>query len=403
MAKSKSGGTRSMIRGRVGADVYSVGRDAKGKKQQIVRSLAETVSNPQTQAQMRGRMIMATIAQALAALRPIVDHSFDNVVGARANLAEFTSRNYALLKSDVATHPSGNNYFGVNKWQEKGAKQGAYIIADGQAQLPSALVLTQATGVISITLNVDNITVGGLRDKLGLGTEEYFTLVGLASDGTPHYERFRIDPNLDASTAITIQNAGTIFLVEGNVQATVGLESNVLSITDAAIAGCSAVIISKKVNGKYIHNEARLGAAQGNPWTADVALPTYPVGAQNYLNGGDIFGMSESDGQEAPAPEPTPTPENTHTLTISKTGTGSYTLKNGTANVNSGASVADGAELSLEISPAADQVPTATLNGATVSLTQSGSKYVGTITMPSQNSTLIVNTGEDGDDYDPNA
>ena len=120
MAKSKSGGTRSMIRGRVGADVYSVGRDAKGKKQQIVRSLAETVSNPQTQAQMRGRMIMATIAQALAALRPIVDHSFDNVVGARANLAEFTSRNYALIKSDVATHPSGNNYFGLNKWQEKG-------------------------------------------------------------------------------------------------------------------------------------------------------------------------------------------------------------------------------------------------------------------------------------------
>lgn len=403
MAKSKSGGTRSMIRGRVGADVYSVGRDAKGKKQQIVRSLAETVSNPQTQAQMRGRMIMATIAQALAALRPIVDHSFDNVVGARANLAEFTSRNYALLKSDVATHPSGNNYFGVNKWQEKGAKQGAYIIADGQAQLPSALVLAQATGVISITLNTDNITVGGLRDKLGLGTEEYFTLVGLASDGTPHYERFRIDPNLDASTAITIQNAGTIFLVEGNVQATVGLESNVLSITDAAIAGCSAVIISKKVNGKYIHNEARLGAAQGNPWTADVALPTYPVGAQNYLNGGDIFGMSESDGQEAPAPEPTPTPEGTYTLTISKSGVGSYTLKNGTANVNSGAQVASGAELSLEVTPPENAVPTASLNGSSVALTQSGAKYVATITMPSQNSTLIVNTGEDDDDYDPNA
>lgn len=402
MAKSKSGGTRSMIRGRVGADVYSVGRDAKGKKQQIVRSLAETVSNPQTQAQMRGRMIMATVAQALAALRPIVDHSFDDVVGSRANLAEFTSRNYALIKADVAAHASGNNYFGLNKWQEKGAKQGAYLISDGQAQLPAALVLTKATGVISITLNADNVTVAGLKSKLGLASDEYFTLVGLTSDGTPHYERFRIDPNLDESTAITIQNAGSIFLVEGNVSATVGLESNVISITDAAIAGCCAIIISKKSSGKYIHNEAKLGAAQGNPWTADVALPTYPVGAQNYLNGGDIFGMTESDGQESAAPEPTPTPENTHTLTISKTGTGSYTLKNGSTNVNSGASVADGTELSLEISPADGQVPTATLNGSSVSLTQSSSKYIATITMPSQNSTLVVNTGED-DDYDPNA
>ena len=403
MAKSKSGGTRSMIRGRVGADVYSVGRDAKGKKQQIVRSLAETVSNPQTQAQMRGRMIMATVAQALAALRPVVDHSFDDVVGSRANLAEFTSRNYALIKADVAAHASGNNYFGLNKWQEKGAKQGAYLISDGQAQLPAALVLTKATGVISITLNADNVTVAGLKSKLGLTSDEYFTLVGLASDGTPHYERFRIDPNLDESTTITIQNAGSIFLVEGNIAATVGLESNVISITDSAIAGCCGVIISKKSNGKYIHNECRLGAAQGNPWTADVALPTYPVGAQNYLNGGDIFGMTESDGQEAPAPTPTPPAENTHTLTITKTGTGSYTLKNGTANVNSGASVADGTTLSLEVVPNGPNAPTATLNGTALTLTQSDSKYVGSFEMPAQNSTIVINTGEDDDEYDPNA
>ena len=165
MAKSKSGGTRTYIRGRVGSDVYSIGRDAKGKKQQVVRSLAESVANPQTQAQMRGRMIMSTIAQALAVLRPIVDHSFDNVVGARANLAEFTSRNYALIKADVAANPASGNKFGLVAYQEKGAKQGQYIIADGQAVIPAALVLTQANGVIAITLPSDAITVGGLKSE----------------------------------------------------------------------------------------------------------------------------------------------------------------------------------------------------------------------------------------------
>ena len=163
MAKSKSGGTRSMIRGRVGSDVYSVGRDAKGKKQQIVRSLAETVSNPRTQSQMRGRMIMATIAQALAVLRPIVDHSFDNVTGSRANLAEFTSRNYALIKADIAANPNSGNKFGLVLYNERGAKRGQFIVADGQANVPNALTLTKDSGLLTITLAADDLTIGGLK------------------------------------------------------------------------------------------------------------------------------------------------------------------------------------------------------------------------------------------------
>ena len=46
MAKSKVGGTRAYIRGRIGSDVYSIGKTSAGKKQQVVRSLAEQVKNP---------------------------------------------------------------------------------------------------------------------------------------------------------------------------------------------------------------------------------------------------------------------------------------------------------------------------------------------------------------------
>ena len=63
MAKSKSGGTRSLIRGRVGSDVYSIGKDGKGQRQQVVRSLAETVANPRSQSQMFNRMVMSTVMQ----------------------------------------------------------------------------------------------------------------------------------------------------------------------------------------------------------------------------------------------------------------------------------------------------------------------------------------------------
>lgn len=316
-AKSKSGGTRTYIRGRVGSEVYSVGRDAKGKKQQVVRSLAESVANPQTQAQMRGRMIMSTIAQALAVLRPIVDHSFDNVTGSRANLAEFTSRNYGAIKADIAANPSGSNAFGLVKYQEKGAKRGAYVISDGAAQLPATLSLVKASGILTITLPADNITIGGLKSALGLTEEEYFTLVGMAISGNAYYERFRINPSLAAATVISADNIADIFAVEGNAAAVVAIASNVVSITLDAVAGCCAVIISKKVSGKYIHNKATLGDSLNFGFTSDEALPTYPVGAQNYLNGGDIFGMSESFVQgTSTTPDVSTTPSSITAVTV---------------------------------------------------------------------------------------
>lgn len=321
MAKSKSGGTRSMIRGRVGSDVYSVGRDAKGKKQQIVRSLAETVSNPRTQSQMRGRMIMATIAQALAVLRPIVDHSFDNVTGSRANLAEFTSRNYALIKADIAANPNSGNKFGLVLYNERGAKRGQFIIADGQANVPNALTLTKDSGLLTITLAADDLTIGGLKSVLGMTSEEYFTLVGLDANGQALYERFRINPSMSASTVISADNLANVFATEGNAVAAVTLSGNTISILLEAVATCCAVIVSKKANGKYIHNEAVLGGGTNFENTANVALPTYPVGQQDYLNGGDIFGLNEAFVQSTesnPQPEQpgSETPSSISSLTV---------------------------------------------------------------------------------------
>ena len=330
MAKSKSGGTRTYIRGRVGSDVYSVGRDGKGKKQQVVRSLAESVSNPQTQAQMKGRMIMSTISQVVAALRPIIDHSFDDVVGSRANLAEFTSRNYALIKADVAAHPSTGNKFGLNSYQERGAKRGQFVISDGQATIPTALVLTKSSGIIAITLPADNVTIGGLKSALNMTTEEYFTLVGIKDNGEAAYERFRVNPTLADTTAIAAGNIGDVFAIEGNAVASIAIASNVISITLASVATCCAVIVSKKVSGKYIHNEAVLGDGTGFAAPADTALPTYPVGAQNYLNGGDIFGQSESFN---PGEEPSPTPSPTQSAISGATINGASLAQSGSAQL----------------------------------------------------------------------
>lgn len=333
MGKSTTGGTRAYIRGRVGSDVYSIGKDGKGKKQQVVRSLAETVANPQTQSQMQGRMIMSTVMQALATLRPIVDHSFDGVSGKQPNISEFISRNYGLIKADIAAHPSSGNLFGLVKYQEKGAKQGQYVISDGEAQLPASIVLTPATAVITITLDSDAITVAGLKAKTGLATDEYFTLVGLKSDGLAAYERFRVNPSLADSTAITSDNIGSVFAVEGNAAATMAVASNVITITLSAVAGCCAVILSKKTTNGYIHNKAQLGDGTAFDFNSDAAFPTYPIGAADYLNGGDIFGQQESfnpGGDVPPTPSPTTSAISGVTINgVSLAQSGSATLTEG--------------------------------------------------------------------------
>ena len=393
MGKSISGGTRSYLRGRVGSDVYSIGRNAKGKKQQVVRSLAEQVNNPQTQSQMRGRMIMSTVMQAMAALKPIIDHSFDGFTGKQPNISEFISRNYALVKADVLAHPSSANVFGLNKYQEKGAKRGAYVISDGQALLPSALVLTQASGAIAITLPADAVTGAGLRSALGLSEDEYFTLVGIKADGSAAYERFRINPSLADATAISNSNKDDIFAVEGNATATISVASNVITITLASIATCCAVIISKKTASGYIHNEAVLGAGTGFDYNANAALPTYPVGSADYLNGGDIFGQSESFNGGGSEPEPVnPT---TYALTITKTGGGTAVVNVNGSAIESGASVAAGASVQVVVTPASGYDAAATINGSDLTFSVSGANQVATFTMPSQASTLAIDTEND--------
>lgn len=294
MAKSKSGGTRSFIRGRVGADVYSIGKDGKGKKQQVVRSLAETVANPQTLSQMRGRMIMATIMQVVSQLKPIIDHSFDGINGKQPNISEFITQNYALVKADVAAHPASANVFGLNMYGEKGAKQGAYVISQGNAVLPAGLVLTQGTGLITIALTANTMTIAGLKAALEVQAEEYFTLVGITTAGTAAYERFRVNPALADTTAITSSNIASVFVTEGNANAVVAVASNSITITLASVANCCAIIMSKKVEGGFIHNKAVLGAGTGLSYAANSALATYPVGSAAYLNGGDLYGAAPS-------------------------------------------------------------------------------------------------------------
>ncbi|MBR5747685.1 MAG: hypothetical protein IKY01_02745 [Prevotella sp.] len=87
-----------------------------------------------------------------------------------------------------------------------------------------------------------------------------------------------------------------------------------------------------------------------------------------------------------------------YALTISTSGSGSASVtKDGNA-VASGAELSEDDEVAISITPAEGQVPTATLNGSSIELTESDGVYTGNFAMPGQASTLVINTGAADDD-----
>lgn len=292
MAKAKSGGTRSYLRGRIANDVYSIGKDAKGKKQQVVRSLAETVSNPQTVAQMRGRMIMSTVMQAVSGLAVLVDHSFDNVPNGQPSISEFIRRNYALVKADVAAHPTSGNKFELNAYQAKGILPGEYLVSDGKAVLNPDIEVS-SSGYLEFIFQdaATSHTAKSIRDAFGIANGDFVTVVGIDKDGGVSFFRIALNFGVADETAITAENIASLFTIDNPLGLTINiqLQDNVVNIgRPETFVDALGYIYSKKTDGGFEHSSTTLDIIGALSNASDTVLPTYPEGSQRFLNGGEL-------------------------------------------------------------------------------------------------------------------
>ena len=120
--------------------------------------------------------------------------------------------------------------------------------------------------------------------------------------------------------------------------------------------------------------------------SADAGTVEDPEGDDNGTeNNGSENGGSENQGGSQTAQG--------YALTISKSGSGSANVtKDGNA-VTSGAELNEDDEVEISITPAEGQVPTATINGSSIELTENDGVYTGNFAMPGQASSLVINTG----------
>ena len=133
--------------------------------------------------------------------------------------------------------------------------------------------------------------------------------------------------------------------------------------------------------------------------STDAGTVEDPEGDETGTETGTENGGSQSQGGENSQNTPSNS-ENSEgfALTITTSGSGSASItKDGNA-VASGAELSEDDEVEISITPAEGQVPTATLNGSSIELTESEGVYSGNFAMPGQASTLVINTGAADDD-----
>ena len=118
-------------------------------------------------------------------------------------------------------------------------------------------------------------------------------------------------------------------------------------------------------------------------------------GSQNQGGGSENQGGSQSQGDQNQGGSQA---GSGYALTISKMGSGSASVtKDGNA-VTSGASLNEDDEVEISITPAEGTVPSATLNGSSIELTENDGVYTGNFAMPGQAASLVINTGSTSGD-----
>lgn len=344
MAKAKIGGLRSIVHGRVGADIYQIGRSGAGTKQQIVRSMPEEVANPQSLTQMQQRMILATVAAAFKLLKPIINHSFDGVTAGIASISAFRKMNFPLLRDFVLNDADDGYQFSLNEWQERAALCGAYVVANGAKRFKSAIggywQIEPGTSDVMLDLTVDvpvtnhNVLLGDFKNAWQVGPDGLVTVVGIVATGEHTsrlgYYQLRFKPNLaDDMVIATFPDSGDeptsvvtisdIFKVDANldiyqriqcylhdddVTASFGVRLEGV-LDDYFQGGAFGLIGAWKTAKGYVHNYARLDCSlTGSAHYRDNAqvLATYPVGQSPFLDGGDEYPHVEPVTPEPPTP-----------------------------------------------------------------------------------------------------
>lgn len=273
---------------------------------QVTKEKAEQVKNPRTLAQMKNRMILTTSSAAYAAMKEIVDHSFQGYVYGLQNMSRFQSVNNKLLRANLE---AATSQFAYANYGDARVLPGAYVISEGSlAPIPTAMFACAISAANSVAFTLQpgvsaaELTANAIISALGLQVGELATLCFLADCGTEAGYKFgfiRLTVKTAGDVQLTAQNLTEYFTIESNAPVAITSVADGTAVITATIDGvqadgglCYGCIHSANENGSWKRSDCRMTIADGTALepTATQAIATYPVGGSKILNDGDIPG-----------------------------------------------------------------------------------------------------------------
>ena len=192
---------------------------------------------------------------------------------------------------------------------------------------------------------------------------------------------------------VSVIGNGCKELYDANTDKTITASIGTIGKNDKTGPAVNSLKLLAQATGEYTREELNKGGKLG--WTDKAAAEI--LAAKNAAQGGGNSGGSQggqSQGGEQGSEQGGSQNQTDFALTITKTGTGTSSVKDDSEQtIASGANVASGSNVNISVVPAEGQVPTATLNGNSVELTENDGTYSGSFQMPAQASTLVINSG----------
>lgn len=295
MAKSKSYFT--LRRGSTKSHTFQV---VRGK--QITKDRVEAPSNPRTLRQQAQRMYMATASAAYAAMRAIVNHSFEGVAYNSPSMAVFCRLNAIAIRENGI---QGAN-FAMNPYQDRALRPGAYIMSDGslteidpaKVALPNDAGPSGGDNTAMFGIKMTSPTTNKLLALTGGKVGDMITcckIQDVTAAGDFEFSFVRLIILTADDDALTTANLASKVTVESNIVGTPKVDNGIVGIelSDASSLeeeGCVCAIASSLDGYEWKRSFAQMkvvgsfiDAAQNQD-----AFNTYPLGVARVLNGEGI-------------------------------------------------------------------------------------------------------------------
>lgn len=150
MARSRVGGTSGMLTGRVGDLIYSVTRNADGSFRQQAAFNDGIRENPNTDAQARARLTMATVERAMFTYRDFMGTGFEGVALGTNSVSKFSEVNYNAMKYEIDEYwddPEWPDYnYDFPRKGQTSPKDGCFIISQGSLKSNDYILTQPASG-----------------------------------------------------------------------------------------------------------------------------------------------------------------------------------------------------------------------------------------------------------------